>query len=225
MRQFAVIGLGQFGFSVAKALVDSKCQVIAIDIDETKIEEVSDRVTHAVQADATDEKTLRSLDIGQVDVAIVCLGKVESSILVSLLLKEIGVKIVVAKALTGLHAKVLRKIGVDKIIFPERDMGERVASNLVSPNIFEHIELSPDYSVVEIVAPADFVGKTLKEINVRAKYGVNVIAIKSKIPSINEAGDTEIKDEINIAPIAGDEIRGGDTLVIVGTAKDIAKLR
>ncbi len=225
MRQFAIIGIGQFGFSVAKTLAQKKFQVLAIDMDELQIESVSSIVTHAVQADATDEKTLRALEIQQMDVGIVCLGNVEASILVSLLLKEMGVKMVVAKALTSLHAKVLRKVGVDRIIFPERDMGVRVAESLVSPNILEHIELSPDYSIVEIVAPTPFVGKSLKQINVRAKYGVSIIAIKRKIPYIDEAGDTGIKEEINIAPEAEDEINEGDVLVVLGTAKNIEKLR
>ncbi len=225
MRQFTVIGIGQFGFSVAKTLAENKCQVLAIDTDEVQVESVSNIVTHAVQADATDEKTLRALEIEQMDVGIVCLGHVEASILVSLLLKEMGVKMVVTKALTPLHAKVLRKIGVDRIIFPERDMGSRVAESLVSPNILEHIELSPNHSVVEIVAPVEFAGKTLKQVNVRAKYGVNVIAIKRKLPSIDEAGDTEIQEEINIAPEADDEINEGDVLLIVGLAKDIEKMR
>ncbi|MFH1783984.1 MAG: TrkA family potassium uptake protein [bacterium] len=225
MRQFVVIGIGQFGFSVANTLSENKCQVLAIDMDEVQVESVSNMVTHAVQADATDEKTLRALEVEQMDVGIVCLGSVEASVLVSLLLKEMGVKTVVTKALTPLHAKVLRKVGVDRIIFPERDMGLRVAESLISPNILEHVELSANHSVVEIVAPPEFAGKTLKQINVRAKYGVNVIAIKRKLPSLSESGDTEIKEEINISPEADDEVNEGDGLLIVGLAKDIEKIR
>ncbi len=225
MRQFAVIGLGQFGMSVAKTLSARKCQVLAIDINEDRIEEISDIVTHAVLADGTDEKALRSLEIGDIDVAIVGLGEsMEASILVTLLLKELGVKKVVAKAISGLHAKILKKLGVDRIVFPERDTGTKVAEGLVTPNILEHIELSPEYSVIEIVASGELIGKNLRKLNLRAKYGVDVIAIKRKIPVINDAGESDIKEEIEVIPRAEAEIKDGDILIVVGNILNIKEL-
>lgn len=226
MRQFAVIGLGNFGKSVALTLAGKGCQVLAIDIDEEKVQEISDKVLHAVKADASDEKVLRSLDIKTVDVAIVSVGEnMEASIMISLLLRELGVKMVVTKAVSTLHGKVLRKIGVDRVIFPERDIGVKVAESLVSPNIFEYIELSPEYSIVEIVAPKILVGKTLKELDIRKKYHLSIIAIKRKTPELTEKGETEFKEEIDVNPQAEDEIEAGDILIIVGSDKDIKKFK
>jgi trk system potassium uptake protein TrkA len=215
MKQYAVIGLGRFGSSVAKTLSDLGHEVLAIDEDEERVQRVEGFVTHAVQADATDEHALRSLGIRNVDVAIVAIGgNLEASILAALLLKDLGVGHVVCKALSELHGKVLEKVGADRVVYPERDMGVRVAHNLVSSSLIDYIELSPDHSIVEIVARPEFAGKTLRELNLRARYdyAINIIAIRS--------GDT-----VRISPRADDTISDHDILVVMGSNEAIKKLQ
>lgn len=212
MKQFAVIGCGRFGSSVARTLYGLGYDVLAIDENEDVIQNISDSVTHAVQADATDEASIKSLGIRNFDVAVITIGSnIQSSILITLIVKELGVKYVVAKAQNELHAKVLYKIGADRVVFPERDMGVRVAHNLVSSNILDYIELAPDYSIVEIAALKDWEGKSLSELNMRARYGINVMAIKHGA-------------EINISPNALDMIRKDDVLVVIGHNDDVQKL-
>jgi trk system potassium uptake protein TrkA len=211
-KSFAVIGLGRFGLSVAKTLYDMDYDVLAIDIDEELIQDNLQYVTHAVQADSTDEAALKELGIRNFDVVVVAIGQdIQASILTTLVLKELGVKYIVVKAQNERHGKVLYKIGADKVVFPERDMGVRVAYNLISPNILDFIELAQDYSIMEIVAPEFTEGKTLVELDIRARFGVSVMAIKSG-------------NEINVAPRAEDRIKKGDILVVIGHNKDIRKL-
>lgn len=212
MKQYAIIGMGRFGSSVARTLYSLGHDVLAIDRDEEQIERISDYVTHAVQGDATDESVLQALGLGDFDVAVVTIGgDLQSSILICLLCKEMGVRTVVAKAQNELHARVLRKIGVDKVVFPERDMGMRLAHSLVSSNILDYIELSPDYSLMELSAPASWEGKSLKDLDMRVQYGVNVMAIRHD-------------DNINISPRGDDVIAAGDALVIIGANEDIRRL-
>ena len=226
MRQCVVVGLGTFGGSVAKALVEKGCEVLAIDEDEERVKEISDTVTQAVQADATDEKTLRSLGVDKMDIAIVSTGEnMEGSILITLLMKELGVKTIVAKAISPSHGTVLRKVGATRVVFPERDTGVRVAESLATPDILEHIALSPEYSILEVHAPKSFIGRTLREIDVRAKHGVNIIAIKRKLPYLTETGESDFKEEILITPGADEEVADGDILVVLGTNKKIDNLR
>ncbi len=212
MKQFVVIGCGRFGSSVARTLYSLGYDVLAIDENEDVIQAIADSVTHAVQVDATDETSLKSLGIRNFDVAVVTIGSnIQSSILITLITKDLGIKYVVTKAQNELHAKVLYKIGADRVVFPERDMGVRVAHNLVSSNILDYIEVAPDYSIVEISALKDWEGKNLKDLNMRAKYGINVMAIKHG-------------SEINISPTALDMINKGDVLVVVGHNDDIQKI-
>ena len=212
MKQFAIIGMGRFGSSLAKTLYSLGHEVLAIDADEERLQEVSESVTHAAVADATDEQALSALGIRNFDVAVVSMGdNLQASILICLLCKELGVKYVLAKANTEVHAKVLKKIGADKVVFPERDMGVRVAYNLLSSNILDFIELSPDYSLAEIRAHKDWLNKSLKEIDMRTKHGINVMAIR------REGG-------MNVAPKGEDMIREGDMLIVVGSNADIQRL-
>jgi trk system potassium uptake protein len=218
MRQFAVIGLGRFGSSVAKTLSEQGYQVLAIDIADDKVQDYSEIVSQAVCVDATDEKALKAVGIDSVDVAIVSVGNnIEASILITLVLKEIGIKEVVAKAVTEEQGKVLGKVGADKIVFPERDMGIRVANSLTSPKVSEHIDLSAACSIIEIKAPQDFVGKSLKQLSVRVKFGLNIVAIKS----IDEAG----VESINSTPEADYKIKALDKLMVVGPNANIEKLK
>jgi trk system potassium uptake protein TrkA len=207
-----VIGLGRFGSSIARTLYNLGYDVLGIDNNEEIIQALADSITHAVQADATDENTLKALGVRNFDVGIVSIGQdIQASILVTLILKELGIKFVVAKAQSELHGKVLYKIGADRVVFPERDMGVRVAHNLVSSNILDYIELSPDFSIVEIAAIPEWFEKSLRELDMRVKHGLNVMAIKRN-------------EEVIVSPKADDIILEGDILVVVGQNKDIEKL-
>ena len=208
-KQFVVIGLGRFGSSIAKTLYSLGNEVLAIDSDEEVVQSIADSVTQAIQAEATDEATLKSLGIRNFDVAVVTVGTdVQSSIMITLLVKELGIKYVVAKAQNELHAKVLYKIGADRVVFPERDMGIRVAHNLCSSSILDYIELSPDYSIMELTAIAEWEGQSLRELNMRNKYGINVMAIKRG-------------SSINVSPQAEDIIKPSDVLVVIGGTEQL----
>ncbi|WP_434578797.1 potassium channel family protein [Thermoanaerobacterium thermosaccharolyticum] len=211
-KQFVVIGLGRFGSSVAKTLYTLGCDVLAIDSSEELVQNISDSVTRAVQADATDEKVLRSLGVRNFDVAIIGTGTdIQTSLLVTLIVKELGVKTVVAKAQNELHAKVLLKIGADRVIFPEKEAGVKLAYSLISSNILDFIELSPEYNIVEIIAIRDWIGKSLNELKLRQRFGLNIIAIKRG-------------NNIKITPSADDIIMEGDNLVVIASTDDINKL-
>lgn len=208
---FAVIGMGRFGSSVAKTLYEMGYEVLAIDTNHDRIDNMLPFVTRAVQADSTDEEVLRELDIDRFDVVVVAIGQdIQASILTTLILKDLNVKFLIVKARNSLHGKVLDKVGADKVIFPERDMGNRVAHHLVSPNILDYIELSDQYSIVEIKVNENLIGKNLQQLHIRAKFGCNVIAIKN----------TDQKG-INIAPSAQDQIKPNDVLVIIGDNHDL----
>lgn len=203
-KQFAIIGMGRFGSSIARTLSQLGFEVLAIDSQEETVQEISSIVTHAVQADSTDEEALRALGIRNFDIVVVAIGgDIQASILTTLILKEMGIATVVVKAVNDLHGKVLKKIGADKVVYPERDMGQRVAHHLISSNIVDYIELSSDYSIVEIQATRQMVGKNLRELDIRAKYDCNVIAIKQN-------------DKLIIPPSAEEMLRSQDVLVIVG---------
>ncbi|MDD2553997.1 MAG: TrkA family potassium uptake protein [Desulfotomaculaceae bacterium] len=204
MKQFAVIGLGRFGTSLALTLARMGYDVLAVDTNGDKINNIMDRVTHAVQVDAMDEQALKALGIRNFDVVIVAIGQdIQSNILITVMLKDLGVKMVVSKAKTDLHGKVLERVGSDKVIFPERDMGVRVAQALVSKNIMDQINLSPDYSIIEMMAPDGISGKTLAEGALRLKHGVTVLAIRRG-------------NDVIISPGAKQVVQDGDVLVAVG---------
>ena len=211
-KQFVVIGLGRFGTSVAKTLYSLGNDVLVIDKNEDLVQDISDSVTHAVQMDATDENALKTLGLRNFDVAVVTIGNnIQASIMVTLLVKELGVKYIIAKGNSDLHAKVLYKIGADRVILPEKDMGIRVAHNLVSTSILDYIELSPDYSIMEIEVLKEWYNKSLRELKLRSKYGINIMAIKRE-------------GEINLSPAADDLIEPKDVLVAIGSAEDLGKL-
>jgi len=225
MRQFAVIGLGRFGSSVARTLSEKGKEVVGVDRREQVVQEMSEVISQAVCVDAKDDKTLKALGIKNVDVAVVAIGDLEASILITLMLKEMGVKEIVAKAVTEDHKKVLEKIGATRIVMPERDMGQRVANALVTPQVLDHIDLSGDSSIVEIVSPAEFVGKSLRELDIRAKHGINVIALKRKVKAISAKGEPEVEEKIEVTPKASEIIRDKDVLVVIGPNDKIEKLK
>ena len=210
-RQYAVIGLGRFGISVAQRLHEAGQEVLGVDISEERVEDAELFVTHALVADTTEEKALLSVGIRNMDCVIVAIGNdMQSNILTVLLLKGLGVKKVIAKALSKNHGQVLEKIGADWIIYPERDMGERVANQLLSPNMLNYIELSKDYNIEEIIIPSRMAEKSLRELNIRAKYNVSAIAI------VREGN-------IIISPSPDQLIHKGDLLVVIGNREDLAK--
>ncbi len=211
MKQYAVIGLGKFGTSIAETLCRLGEDVLGVDVDMERVSLASERITHAVQANATDESVIRSLGLRNFDVVIVTIGEIQPSIMVTLLCKECGVGRLIAKANDELHAKILLKIGADTVVNPERDMGMRLARNLISPNILEDIELSPDYRLMEIKPGKGWAGKSLKQLNLRALYGINVMSIKTG-------------DQVNINPSANDVVGDNDLLLIVGESAGIQKI-
>jgi trk system potassium uptake protein TrkA len=185
--------------------------VTGVDGDEGRVQELADVISHALQIDATDDKALRAAGIQDVDVAVVSIGEnIESSLLVVMQLRELGIQTIVAKAVTPLHGRILEKLGVSRVIFPEREMAIRVAHSLVMPNALDYIELSRDFSIVEIPAPEGFVGRTLKQLELRPKLGLTLIAVK-RLPDGGGAVVT------NIAPAAEETIREGDVLALLGS--------
>jgi len=225
-RQFAVIGLGVFGSNVAKVLAQHGAQVLAIDREDRRVNEMAAIVTQAVVADATDASALRSLGLADVDVAIVSIGEnLEASILVTLLLQELGVKSIVVKALSEVHARVLAKVGADRVVFPERDMAEKIVESLVSPNILDEIQVSQNYNLIELVVPPSFVGETLNQLGPRERFRITVVAIRRKVPYVTEEGETDFREETIISPDATEEISEGDVLVIIGRNDDLDRLK
>ena len=212
MKQFAVIGLGRFGSSVAKTLHAAGHQVLGIDEAEERVRHNLDCCTRAVEADATDEQALRAIGIRNFDTVIVGVGgDIQASILVTLMLKELGVKHVVAKAQSELHGRVLYKIGADRVVFPERDMGSRVAKSLVASNILEYIELAPDISILEFMVGHSMVGQSLRQLDFRNKFQANIIAVKRG-------------NDFTLALRADEKIAEGDVLVVVGKNDDLKRL-
>ena len=212
MKQYIVIGCGRFGSSVATTMHLLGHQVMAIDKNDDAVQALAEKVTHAAIVDVTDEQALRALGMGNFDVAIIAIGSdIRASIMATLIAKEMGVEQIVCKAKDELQAKVLYKIGADRVVFPERDTGVRVAHNLVSNNILDHIELDPDYSIVEIVTPKEWEGKTLIELDLRAKYEITVLAIKSG-------------KSINVTPSPEEQLKSGSILVVIGQNSKISTI-
>lgn len=208
-KDFAVIGLGRFGGSICRELSEEGMEVMAIDLDEDKVNEYANIASHAVVGDSTDEAVLKSLGIRNFDHVIVAIGdNIQSSILTTLMLKELGVKFITVKAQNDYHEKVLSKIGADRIVHPERDMGRRIAHNLISNNVLDYLELSDEHSIVEIVVNNKLSGNTLIDLDIRAKYGINIVAIKRG-------------KEIFVSPQADEVIQKEDILIVIGADTDI----
>lgn len=208
-KEFVVIGLGRFGGSIVKELNALGVDVMAIDNNEARVNEYVDIATHAVIADTTDETVLKSLGIRNFDHVIVAIGdNIQASILTTLILKDLGVKKVTAKALNDYHAKVLNKIGADTVVHPERDMGRRIAHNLASASVLDYLELSDQHSIMEIRAGASLQGNSILELDIRANYGLNIIAVKRG-------------KEILVSPDPAEIIQRGDILIMIGHDRDL----
>ena len=190
-KSYAVIGLGQFGMSVAETLAESDCDVLAIDAREENIQEIADKVTYAVRADVREPEVLRALGVQNVDVAVIAVAEnMEASIMATMQAKELGVPYVLAKAMNALHGKILEKIGADRVIYPEQSMGLRVARNLMSGGFLDVFELSTEFSMAEFPVPTEWIGKSLQELQLRESHDINIIAVK--------VGDDV---EINLDPV------------------------
>jgi trk system potassium uptake protein TrkA len=212
--KFAVIGLGSFGSNIAKTLYEKGNEVLAVDDNKEKIEEVKNFVSHAVHMDAADKENLQALGIKDMDVVVVSLGpEMEASILTVLYLNEIETKRIVAKALTEDHAKILESVGATEVIYPEKDMAIKTALKLSAPNVLEYLPLISGFGIQEIAPPEKFIGKSLKEIDLRNKYGIQVIAIKELIP-----------EKTTFVPKADFVLKDSDILVIMGEDKQLEKI-
>ena len=211
MKTFLVIGLGRFGMAVASELCILGNEVLAVDIREDLVQTATSRVTRAIIADARDPEVLKELSVRNFDCAVVAVGEdIGNSALITLNLKELGVKNVVCKAASHTHRKVLEKIGADRVVFPEHEMGNKLAHALSNSNVLNFIELSDEASIVEVPVPADWVGKTLRELDVRNTYGVNVIALRR--------GE---KHKLAIAPGGDATLAPDDVIIALGLAKNI----
>jgi trk system potassium uptake protein TrkA len=211
-KQVAVIGLGRFGSSLVKELSAMGHEVLAIDTRESRVNDMIDIATQAVEADSMDENVLKSFGLSDFDVVVVAIGEnLQSNVLTTIMLKEMGVRRIIAKAQNELHGRVLEKLGADLVVYPERDMAVRVAHALVSNSVLEYISLSSNYSIVEMITPRVFVGKTLAEMDLRSRYQVNIMAIKRG-------------ENIIVAPGPNERIANRDLLVILGTTCDLENL-
>jgi len=212
MKNYAVIGLGSFGCSVARTLISLGYEVLGIDASEKIVKELSHSLTHIISADTRDEEVLKRLDIQDFDGVVVAIGQdVEANILTSMILKQLGAKRIIVKATSGVHGEVLRKIGVNKVVYPEIETGEKVAKNLVGAAFFDYIELSPNFSIVQVIAPRNFFEKTLRNLDLRAKFGIYIMAIKKG-------------EEIVIAPDADTKIEENDLLVVLGEKENVNRI-
>ena len=204
MKSYIVIGLGRFGQTLARQLCALGAEVLAMDIHNDLVQQVADEVTHAVVGDAQDKDVLRALGVRDFDCAIVAIGtNLASSVLTVMNLQELAVPYIICKAHDETHSRVLKKLGVNKVVIPEQENATRLARSLHSHNVLDYIELSEDYGILEIPAPKSWIGKTLKELNIRAKLGVNIIAVES-------GGKT------NVSPAADFCIQAGDVMVVLG---------
>ncbi len=224
MKRYLVIGLGQFGSELAKALYEKGSDVIAIDSNLDLVEGMKDSVSSAVCLDCTDEESLRAMNIDDVDAAIVSIGEnIEASILTTAILKELGVETIVARSAGAIHGKILEKVGATRIISPEINIADQLARSLVSPGLLEHITLPDGHTIFQVKAREDFFGKTLIELDFRRNYGLLVVAIQRRVATISESGEV-FYDVKNISlPSATEAINKDDILVLVGMKEDIEK--
>lgn len=207
MKSYVVVGLGRFGSEVARQLYRCGCEVLAIDLKSDLIQQISPDVTHAAVGDSRDKEVLKMLGVGDFDCAIIAIGDdLAASVLVTMNLKELGVPYLVCKAHDDIHRRVLEKLGADRVVIPEQENAARLAKSLSSPNLLDYIELSEEYSIVELPAPKSWEGKNLKELNVRAKLGVNILAVRRN-------------GKMDVSPTADFSFQNGDIVVVLGDTR------
>ena len=215
MGNFAVIGLGSFGHFTARFLSQRGMEVLGIDLDEQQVEHIKQYVQKAVIADATNKDVLDQLGVQDMDAVIVSVGdKIDMSILITLYLKELKVRNIIVKAITEDHGKILHIIGATEVIFPERDVAAKIAEQLANPNVIDTLSLGPDYSIVQLAPPEEFMHKSLRELDIRKKYNVQVLAIKELVP-----------ENLIVVPPADYTIKDSDSLLVVGKLADIENLK
>jgi len=215
MKQFTVIGVGNFGYYLAAQLFAKGHEVLAIDVDPNRVQEIKDHVTHAVIADATDRKVIETLGIEHMDSAVVCIGSVLSaSILTTLVLKDLGVKRVLAKAITENHGRILLKVGASEIFFPEKDLAISLAERLDNPNIIDYLPFLEGFSIIELAPSKQLVGKSLKELDLINRFGVQVVAVKETVP-----------DHLNLIPTGGFILKDSDIMILLGSNDGLEKLK
>lgn len=204
MKTYLVIGLGRFGAAIARQLCGLGAEVLAMDVRPDVVQQISGDVTHAVTGDAKDKEVLRALGARNFDCGVVAIGDdLATSVLATMNLKELGIPHVVCKAYDETHRRVLEKLGADRVVIPEQEHAQRLARSLYSHNVLEYIELSKDYGILEIPVPQKWIGKTLKDLDIRAKLGVNVIAVENN-------------NKTNVSPAASYVLKDGDTLSVLG---------
>lgn len=214
MKQFVIIGLGSFGLNLAAILSQEGHEVLALDVDEKKIDTIKERVTLAVVADAADKNILTKFVSKEADAVIVGMDSMEASVLATLYLRDLGVKEIIVKAMSDDHAKVLKAVGATEIVYPEKDVAIRLADRLSTPNLIEHLPLTPEYSIVEITPPDTFLGKTLKELQLRKEFDIIVIAAKDVL-----------SNRFQLIPDADFEVKPNSVLMVIGKKKDIDRLK
>lgn len=213
MKTYIVIGLGRFGSSVAEKLCALGNEVMAMDTRHDLVQKISSRVTTAVEGDARDLEVLRSLGVHNFNCAVVAMGSdLATNVLVTLNLKELGVPVVICKAHDEMQKRALEKIGADRVVIPEREIGQKLAQRLTATSVLDFIELSPDYSIAELAAVPSWAGKTIAQLDIRAKYGLNIIAVKRG-------------EEIRVSPAASYELSQGDVLIVLGHNTDLTRMR
>ena len=211
--EFVIFGVGDFGMNVAKTLANSGATVMVVDKEESQLEKIASEVTHTICADATNPEAMKQLGIRNYDGAIVGIGhNLETSALITMQLKEMDVPFIMVKASTDIEGRILTRVGADKVIFPDREMGIRVGNDIINGNYFEAIELSDEYSIVDMTVPTSWVGKTLQQLNVRSKYGISIIGIRGL-------------EELNVNPAADYRLLAQDILIVLGHNTEIQRLR
>jgi len=215
MKRFAVIGLGNFGFHAAKALYEDGNEVVAIDLNKGRVQAIDPYCSEAIVLEATDKEALKTLGLENMDGVIVSTGtKISSSILICLYLQEMGVKKILVKALDEDHEKILKRVGATEIIHPERDMALRISRGLSRPNMLDFIPLSDEFDLIQVGPPREFIGKSLKDLNLRAKYNVHIIAIHEIVP-----------ENFRLVPPADFVIKDSDILIMLGKSDDIRRIK
>lgn len=204
MKSYVVVGLGRFGGETARRLYKLGCEVLAMDVKSDLVQQIANDVTHAVVGDGQDKEVLKALGVSNFDCAIIAIGDdLAASVLATMNMKELGVPYLVCKAHDDMHRRVLEKLGANRVVIPEKENAARLAKSLSSPNLLDYIELSEEYGIVEIPAPKSWIGKSLKELNVRAKLGINILAVRAD-------------GEMSVSPAADFQINEGNILVILG---------
>lgn len=219
MKRVGIVGAGRFGSSLAQSLIERGVEVMVLDRDRDVVDRMAGIVAKAMEGDATEEGTLESAGFRDCDIVVVAVGSdMESSVLTTLMLKEMKIACVIAKAAGDVHGKVLQKVGADRVVYPDREVAARLARSLVSPSVLDYVEVAEGISVLEIAAPLEFVGKTLGELQIRKKYGVTVLVLRRAAPA--EGG----KQETVVSPDADDTVELGDTIVIFGLDEKLRRV-